>query len=175
MSPILGLAKFLHVMPPARLPSARMEDVENHGHVGQETGLKRPVILKGLKACIELQVDQVSAQYGGPMAKLVVSQDVRAPWLPKRQRVFGLIIWVCIVRSFQTGTRDITEGMSSYSPHLAKENEHVIKGLGCRMWFKGQCWGLRRLGVKETILEGLLVGQGLNLLVIVEGFRCPLA
>jgi hypothetical protein len=61
--------------------------------------------------------------------------------------------------------------MSSYSPHLAKENEHVIKGLGCRMRFKGQCWGLRRLGVKETILEDLLVGQGLNLLV----FSPPLA
>jgi hypothetical protein len=65
--------------------------------------------------------------------------------------------------------------MSSYSLHLAKENEHVIKGLDCRMWFKGQCRGLRRLGVKETILEGLLVGQGLNLLVIIEGFSRPLA
>jgi hypothetical protein len=65
--------------------------------------------------------------------------------------------------------------MFSYSPHLAKENEYVIKGLGCRMQFKGQCRGLRQLGVKETILEGLLVGQGLNLLVIVESFSCPLA
>ncbi len=65
--------------------------------------------------------------------------------------------------------------MSSYSPHLAKENEHVIKSLGCQMWFKGQCRGLRRLGVKETIFKGLLVGQGLNLLVIVEGFSRPLA
>ena len=71
--------------------------------------------------------------------------------------------------------RDITEGMSSYSPHLAKENEHVIKGLGCQMQFKGQCRGLRRLGVKETILKGLLVGQDLNLLVILEGFSRPLA
>ncbi len=71
--------------------------------------------------------------------------------------------------------QDITEGMSSYSPHLSKENEHVIKSLGCQMRFKGQCQGLRRLGVKETILEGLLVGQGLNLLVIAEGFSCPLA
>ncbi len=43
------------------------------------------------------------------------------------------------------------------------------------MRFKGQCQGLRWLGVKETILEGLLVGQGLNLLVIVEGFSRPLA
>ncbi len=173
--PILGLAKLLHVMPPARLPPARMEDVVNRGHVGQETGLKRPVSLKGLKACRELQVGQVSAQYGGPMAKLVIDQDVRAAWLPKRQRVFGLIIWICIIGSFQTGTRDITEGMSSYSPHLGKENEHVIKGLGCRMRFKGQCRGLRWLGVKETIFKGLLVGQGLNLLVIVEGFSRPLA
>jgi hypothetical protein len=73
LSPILGLAKLLHVMTPARLPPARMEDVVNHGHVGQETGLKRPVSLKGLKACQELQVGQVSAQYGGPTAKLVVN------------------------------------------------------------------------------------------------------
>jgi hypothetical protein len=152
-----------------------MEDVVNRGHVGQETGLKRPVSLKGLKARRELQVGQVSAQYGGPTAKLVINRDVRAAWLPKRQRVFGLVIWVCVIGSFQTGTRDITEGMSSYSLHFSKENEHVIKGLGCRMRFKGQCWGLRRLGVKETILEGLLVGQGLNLLVIVEGFSRSLA
>ncbi len=73
LSPILGLAKLLHVMPPARLPPARMEDVVNRGHVGQETGLKSPVSLKGLKACRELQVGQVSAQYGGPTAKLVVN------------------------------------------------------------------------------------------------------
>ncbi len=50
-----------------------MEDVVNRGHVGQETGLKRPISLKGLKACRELQVGQVSVQYGGPMAKLVVN------------------------------------------------------------------------------------------------------
>ncbi len=175
LSPILGLAKLLHVMPPAQLPPARMEDVVNRGHIGQETGLKKPISLKGLKAHRELQVGQVSAQYGGPTAKLVVNQDIRAAWLPKRQRVFGLVIWVCVIGSFQGGTRDITEGMSSYSPHLAKENEHVIKGLGCRMGFKGQCRGLRWLGVKETILEGLLVGQGLNLLVIVEGFSHLLA
>ncbi len=135
--PILGLAKLLHVMPPAQLPPARMEDVVNRGHVGQETGLKRLVSHKGLKACRELQVGQVSVQYGGPTAKLVVNQDVRAAWLPKRRRVFGLVIWVCVVGSFQTGTWDITGGMSSYSPHLAKENEHVIKGLGCQMRFKG--------------------------------------
>ncbi len=73
LSPILGLAKLLHVMPLAQLPPARMEDVVNRGHVSQETGLKRPVSLKGLKACRELQVGQVSAQYGGLMAKLVVN------------------------------------------------------------------------------------------------------
>ncbi len=59
----------------------------------------------------------------------------------------------------------VTKGMSSYPPHLAKKNEHVIKGLGRQMWFKGRCRGLRRLGVKETILEGLLVSQGLNLII----------
>ncbi len=73
LSPILGLAKLLHLMPPARLPPARMENVVNRGHVGQETGLKRPVSLKGLKACKELQVGQVSVQYGGPTAKLVIN------------------------------------------------------------------------------------------------------
>jgi hypothetical protein len=61
-----------------------MEDIVNRGHVGQETGLKRPVSFKGLKACRELQVGQVSAQYGGPMVKLIVNRDVRAAWLPKR-------------------------------------------------------------------------------------------
>jgi hypothetical protein len=61
--------------------------------------------------------------------------------------------------------RNLTEGMPCYSPHLVKENEHVIKGLGCQMPFKGHCRGLRQLGVKETILEGLLVSQGLNLVI----------
>ena len=129
-----------------------MEDVVNCGHVGWETGLKRPISLKGLKACRELQVGQVSAQYGRPTAKLVVNQDERAAWLPKRRRVFSLIIWVCIVGSFQIGMRDVTKGMSCYPPDLAKENEHVIKSLDRRMRFKGRCQGLRRLGVKETIL-----------------------
>ncbi len=162
---ILGLAKLFDMMPPAQLPPARMEDVVNHGHVGQETGLKRLISLKGLKAYRELQVGQVSAQYGGPMAKLVVNQDVRAAWLPKRRRVFGLVIWVCIVGSFQIGMQDVTKGMSSFPPHLAKENEHVIKGLGSRMRFKGCCRGLRWLGVQETFLKGLLVQQGLNLAI----------
>ncbi len=35
LSPVLGLAKLLHVMPPAQLPPARMEDDVNRGHVGQ--------------------------------------------------------------------------------------------------------------------------------------------
>ncbi len=139
-----------------------MKDVVNCGHVGQETGLKKPVSLKGLKACRELEVGQVSAQYGRPTAKLVINQDERAAWLPKRRRVFSLIIWVCIVGSFQIGMRDVTKGMSGYPLHLAKENEHVIKGLGRRMRFKGLCRGLRWLGVKETILKGLLISRGLN-------------
>jgi hypothetical protein len=73
LSPILGLAELLHVMSPAQLPPARMENIVNRGHVGQETGLKRPLSLKGLNACRELQVGQVSAQYGGPTAKLIVN------------------------------------------------------------------------------------------------------
>ncbi len=76
-----------------------MEDVVNRGHVRQETGLKRLVSLKGLKACRELQVGQVSAQYGGPTAKLVVNQDVRAAWLAKKAKGLrschlGLRRWV---------------------------------------------------------------------------------
>ncbi len=45
LSPILGLAKLLHVTPPAQFPPASMEDIVNRDHIGQETGLKRPVIL----------------------------------------------------------------------------------------------------------------------------------
>ncbi len=45
LSPILALAELLHVTPPARFPPASMEDVVNHDHIGQETGLKRPVTL----------------------------------------------------------------------------------------------------------------------------------
>ena len=45
LSPILGLAELLHVTPPAQFPPASMEDVVNHDHIGQETGLKRPVTL----------------------------------------------------------------------------------------------------------------------------------
>ncbi len=45
LSPILGLAKLLHVTPPAQFPPASMEDVVNCDHIGQETRLKRPVTL----------------------------------------------------------------------------------------------------------------------------------
>ncbi len=43
--PILGLAELLHVTPPAQFPPASMEDVVNHDHISQETGLERPVTL----------------------------------------------------------------------------------------------------------------------------------
>ncbi len=45
LSPILGLAELLHMTPPAQFPPASMEDVVNRDHIGQETGLKRPVTL----------------------------------------------------------------------------------------------------------------------------------
>ncbi len=45
LPPILGLAELLHVTLPALFPPASMEDVVNHDHIGQETGLKRPVTL----------------------------------------------------------------------------------------------------------------------------------
>ncbi len=72
LSPILGLAELLYVTPPARFHPASMEDVANHDHIDQETGLKKPVTLYGLKALGELGVGQVNKQYGGPTTKLVV-------------------------------------------------------------------------------------------------------
>jgi hypothetical protein len=45
LSLILGLAELLHVTPPARFPPESMEKVVNRDHIGQETGLKRPVTL----------------------------------------------------------------------------------------------------------------------------------
>ena len=45
LSPILGLAELLYVTPPAQFPPASMEDVVSRDHIGQETGLKRPIIL----------------------------------------------------------------------------------------------------------------------------------
>ncbi len=42
---ILGLAELLHVTPPAQFLPASMEDIVNHDHIVQETGLKRPVTL----------------------------------------------------------------------------------------------------------------------------------
>ena len=43
--PILGLAELLHVTPPAQFSPASMEDIVNRDHIGQETGLKRPITL----------------------------------------------------------------------------------------------------------------------------------
>ncbi len=54
LSPILNLAELLCVIPPVQFPSATMEDIVSHGHIGQVTGLKRLVSLKGLKAFGEL-------------------------------------------------------------------------------------------------------------------------
>ncbi len=101
---------------------------------------------------------QVNEQYGGPTT-------IGAPWLAKRRGVFSLVIHIRVVGSFQGGTWDITERMSSYSLHLAKNNKHVGESLGCRMWVEGHGRGLRWLGVKGVILEGLLVSQGLNLVI----------
>ncbi len=80
---------------------------------------------------------QVSAQYGGPTAELVIDQDIRAPWLAKKWGVFSFVINIRIVGSFQVGMRDLTEGMPSYSPHLAKKNKHVGESRSCQMRVKG--------------------------------------
>jgi hypothetical protein len=52
--------------------------------------------------------------------------------------------------------------MPCYSLHLAEENNHVGKCLGCQLRVKGHGQGLGLLCVKEAILEGLLIGQGLD-------------
>jgi hypothetical protein len=54
--------------------------------------------------------------------------------------------------------------MPHYPPHLAKKNEHVGKCLSCQLQIKGHGQGLELLGVKEFILEGLLIGQGLDII-----------
>jgi hypothetical protein len=53
-----------------------------------------------LAASWELGVGQVRTQYGGPTAKLVVNQEIRAHWLAKRWEVFSLIVNIGIVESF---------------------------------------------------------------------------
>jgi hypothetical protein len=61
--------------------------------------------------------------------------------------------------------QDINEGMPSYPLHLADENKHLGKCLGHRLQIKGHGWGLGLLGIKAaTILEGLLICQGLNVI-----------
>jgi hypothetical protein len=86
---ILGLANFFHVAPPAGLAPTGMKDTVNHGHVGQETGLKRPITLDGLKACCKLVVGQVMMQDQGPNNKLTANGKIGNPWLAKQGRVFG--------------------------------------------------------------------------------------
>jgi hypothetical protein len=70
--------------------------------------------------------------------------------------------------------RDIIEGMPSYSTHLAEENEHVGECLGCQLRVEGHGWGLGLLGVKEAILEGLLIGQSLDVIPGCVGSSPPL-
>ncbi len=59
--------------------------------------------------------------------------------------------------------------MSSYSLHLAKKTKHVGESLSCQMRVKGHGRGLMLLGVEKVILEGLLVSQGLNLIISCVG------
>ncbi len=67
---------------------------------------------------------------------------------------------------------DITEGMPCYPTHLAKENEHVGECLSCQLRVKGHSQGLWLLGVKEVILKGFLIGQGLD---VIPGHVSPVA
>ncbi len=54
--------------------------------------------------------------------------------------------------------------MPCYSLHLVEENKHVGKCVSCQLWVKGHDRGLRLLGVKEAILKGFLIGQGLDVI-----------
>ncbi len=58
----------------------------------------------------------------------------------------------------------MTEGMPCYPPHLAKENEHVGKCLSSQLRVKDHSRGLGLFGIKEVILEGLLIDQGLDVI-----------
>ncbi len=120
--PILGLAELLHVAPPAKLAPARVEDIVNHDYIGQETGLKRPVTLQGLKACRKLVVGQIMAQNWGPSNELIVNRKVRIPRSAKQGRIFGLVVNVSIIGSFQDMMHNISQVNASYPLHLVKVN-----------------------------------------------------
>jgi hypothetical protein len=137
-----------------------MEDIVNYDHIGQKTGLKRPVALEGLKACLE--VGQVMTQDWGLSNKFVLNGKIVTPWLAKWGEVFGLIINVCNVGSFQSAMHNISEGNASCSPSLAKVNHHIGECLGCRLWVKGHGWGLWFFSIKEAILKELLGSKELG-------------
>jgi hypothetical protein len=69
-----------------------------------------------------LLVGLVPGVFWGPMAKLVINQEIMAPWMAKRRGVFTLIVNISVIGSFQVRLQDIIEGMPSYPSHLAKEN-----------------------------------------------------
>jgi hypothetical protein len=69
----------------------------------------------------------------GPSGQLVVNGKVRGPLLAKQGRVFGLIVNVCVVGSFQRAMHNISKGDAIYPLPFAKVNHHIGKCLGCQL------------------------------------------
>jgi hypothetical protein len=139
-----------------------MEDIVHQDHISQETGLKRSV--EGLMARRKLLVVQVMMQDWDPSNQLIVNGEISTPWLAKRGRVFGLIINVCIIGSFQSTPHYIGKGNASYPPPCAKVDHHVGKSLDSQLQVKGHGWSLRFFGVKEAILKEHLACKVLDVI-----------
>jgi hypothetical protein len=99
--------------------------------LARKLGSKGPSLSRVSRLLESLVWGQVNEQYGGPTTKLIVDWDIGAPWLAKRRGVFNLVIHIRIVGSFQGGMRDVTEKMSSYSLHLAKNNTEKALAAEC--------------------------------------------
>jgi hypothetical protein len=167
--PFLILLNFFTWLHQLNFPQQARRTLWTVTILARKLGLKGPSLSRVSRVAESWEGSSQCVQYGGPTAKLIIDWDIRAPWLAKRRGVFSLVINTRIIGSLQVGMWDITEGMSSYSPHLAKKNKHVGESLSCRMWTKGHGRGLRRLGVEKVILKGFLVSQGLNLIISCTG------
>jgi hypothetical protein len=131
----------------------------------RKLGSKRPHALQGLKASRKLAVGQVMPQNWAPSCKLVINWKVGTPWFTKRGGVLSHVINVSIVGFLQYMANNTCEGNACYPSRLAKKDQHIGECIYCQLQVKGHHRGIRVLGIKEAILEGLLVGQRLDFLL----------
>ncbi len=130
---------------------------------------KGPSLSRVSRLAESLVWDKSMSNMGALQQSLLSIETLGLHGWPKGRGVFSLVIHILIVGFFEAGMWDVTERMSSCSLHLAKNNKHVGESLGCRMQLEGHGRSLRWLGVKEVILEGLLVSQNLNLVISCVG------